>query len=274
LAGAYGAQSSDAALVSVITSMSGGAHSLALKTDGSVWAWGSNAYGQLGDGSRSDKLSPVRVMDAAVEIAAGGNASAAIKPDGGVYTWGYNAYGQLGDGTRADKLSPALVLSGARTAAAAPQPDATPGPGAPVTAPAVPTPSRVVLNGTALAFDAYNIDGSNYFKLRDLAFALRDTDKRFSVDFYEEQAAVALTVGGRYAAVGDEMAAGNGRAQSVAPSTHGVFLNGRPVSPAGYNIAGSNYYKLRDIMALLDVYVGWDAAGGTITLDTGRSYVD
>ena len=84
----------------------GSNHNLALRSDGTVWAWGNNSDGQLGDGTNTDSSTPVRVMTApgldlnsVVAIAANGRSSLALKSDGTVWAWGNNWYGQLGDGT-------------------------------------------------------------------------------------------------------------------------------------------------------------------------------
>ena len=79
------------ALTGVIAVAAGAAHRLALKGDGTVWAWGSNQYGQLGDGTRGDRISsPVQVSGLAgvTAIAAGYAHSLALKGDGTVWTWG------------------------------------------------------------------------------------------------------------------------------------------------------------------------------------------
>jgi len=86
-------------------------HSLAVAADGSVWAWGRNYYGQLGDGTTTDRLTPVQVPGLAgmVAVAAGPNFSLALKADGTVWAWGRNNGGQLGDGTMTDRLTPVRV---------------------------------------------------------------------------------------------------------------------------------------------------------------------
>ena len=87
-------------------------HSLALKNDGTVWAWGYNSNGQLGDGTTTERLSPVQVISltGVVAIAAGSSTSMALKNDGTVWTWGNNSYGQLGIGTFTQSTSPVQVL--------------------------------------------------------------------------------------------------------------------------------------------------------------------
>src|SRR2546428_613650 len=79
----------------------GNYHSLALKSDGTVWAWGMNLYGQLGDGTNTGSNVPVQVSSLTGIIAIGGGYghSLALKSDGTVWAWGYNSTGQLGNGT-------------------------------------------------------------------------------------------------------------------------------------------------------------------------------
>jgi alpha-tubulin suppressor-like RCC1 family protein len=93
-------------LTGVIAVSAGDKHSLALKSDGTVWAWGDNSRGQLGDGSVTDRATPVPVagLTNVVEIAAGGQFSLARRSDGSVRGWGANDGGQVGDGTAGDRL--------------------------------------------------------------------------------------------------------------------------------------------------------------------------
>lgn len=73
-------------------------HTIALRGDGTVWAWGNNAYGQLGDSTNAHSASPVQVVGLSdiVAVAAGGDASMALRADGKVFGWGSDYYGQLG----------------------------------------------------------------------------------------------------------------------------------------------------------------------------------
>ena len=86
----------------------GFAHSLALRSDGTVWAWGENLDGQLGDGGRSDRHMPAQVpgLSGVVAIAAGEAHSLALRSDGTVWAWGSNTSGQLGDGTNTPSADP------------------------------------------------------------------------------------------------------------------------------------------------------------------------
>jgi uncharacterized repeat protein (TIGR01451 family) len=87
-----------------------GAHTLVLR-NGTVWAWGHNYYGQLGDGTTTNSTIPHQVENLMFvqAIAAGGHHSVALKPDGTVWTWGSNEHGQLGIDSNATPYSPVPV---------------------------------------------------------------------------------------------------------------------------------------------------------------------
>jgi alpha-tubulin suppressor-like RCC1 family protein len=81
-------------------------HHCVVRDDGSVWCWGDNLRGQLGDGSTIDRVNPVRVRNLdgpAVVVASGHEHSCALMQDGGVKCWGWNGSGELGDGTNASR---------------------------------------------------------------------------------------------------------------------------------------------------------------------------
>ncbi len=92
----------------VIAISAGFDHSLALDANGSVWAWGNNEKGQLGDGTTSNRSVPgvVKGLSEIVAIAAGLNFCLALGVDGQVWSWGANGHGQLGIGTTNDRLQP------------------------------------------------------------------------------------------------------------------------------------------------------------------------
>ena len=72
---------------------------MAIKNDGSLWAWGYNRDGELGDGTTEHSYSPVKIMDGVVQVSAGARHTIAIKSDGSLWAWGYSVRGQIGDGT-------------------------------------------------------------------------------------------------------------------------------------------------------------------------------
>jgi len=85
-----------ASLTGIMEIAAGDNHTIALKQDRTtIWAWGSNAYGQIGDGGKQDRLKPVQVsgISGIKRIAAGNDHTIAVKDDGSVWTWGRNTSG-------------------------------------------------------------------------------------------------------------------------------------------------------------------------------------
>ncbi len=93
-------------------------HTLAIKSDGTLWATGYNGYGQLGTGDTTTRDSFVQVLSAASAVAAGEAHTLAIKSDGTLWATGRNKYGQLGTGDTVDRSSFVQVLSAVSAVAA------------------------------------------------------------------------------------------------------------------------------------------------------------
>ncbi len=94
----------------------GSGHSLAIKSDGTLWAWGYNKRGQLGDGTHTNKAQPVKIGFGSdwLFISAGDWQSFAIKSDGTLWAWGDNDNGQLGDGTKIHRNRPVQIGTSTR----------------------------------------------------------------------------------------------------------------------------------------------------------------
>ena len=87
-------------------------HSMAIKTNGTLWAWGTNAWGYLGDGTQTSRNSPVQIGAGTdwASIALGDRHSLGIKTNGTLWAWGYNDQGQVGDGTSGNfRTSPVQI---------------------------------------------------------------------------------------------------------------------------------------------------------------------
>ncbi len=97
------------------TVSAGGSHTCALAGDGRVYCWGYNKFGQLGDGTRTNRSSPKVVAGTLrfVQVSAGAYHTCAVTADNRAYCWGFNENGQLGT-TVGDGLTPALVAGGRR----------------------------------------------------------------------------------------------------------------------------------------------------------------
>jgi hypothetical protein len=131
----------------------------------------------------------------------------------------------------------------------------------------VKTPSKVFVNGDETAFDAYNIGGNNYFMLRDLAFVLDSTDKGFEIEYDGD---IHIIPGKAYTPRGDEMSGGI-NARTALPTPSKIYFDEEAANLTVYNIGGSNYFKLRDLLKLLDIEVIYD---GNLHINTDNPYVD
>ena len=83
-----------------------------------------------------------------------------------------------------------------------------------------------------------------------------------------------MTSGKPYEKVGGEMSDTLGETLTAVPTSYTIYLDGEKVDLTAYLINDNNYFKLRDIMKLFDVYIGYDEETGTITIDTSKSYTD
>jgi alpha-tubulin suppressor-like RCC1 family protein len=93
----------------------GCAHSLAVRTNGTAWAWGNNAQGRLGDGTVTTRSSPVSVVGGFsdwCQVSAGGSHSLAVRTNGTAWAWGLGTCGRLGDNTTTSRISPVSVVGG------------------------------------------------------------------------------------------------------------------------------------------------------------------
>jgi alpha-tubulin suppressor-like RCC1 family protein len=93
------------------TASAGSQHTVVVKSDGTVWSWGGNGNGQLGDGSTATRKVPTQVpgLIGVVAVAAGGFHTLALTSGGAVWAWGANGEGQLGDGSTTQRLSPISI---------------------------------------------------------------------------------------------------------------------------------------------------------------------
>lgn len=151
-----------------------------------------------------------------------------------------------------------------------------------------PTDSTIYVNGEVVSFDAYNIKGNNYFKLRDVAYVLRKTEKKFEVQWNPSvvtnvngeniRGAIDLFSNITYTIVGGEMKLGDGVAKDAVLTNSPILKDGKLVSSpenqklTGYNINGNNYFKLRDLGELFNFNVSWDGTLNSIIINTAESY--
>ena len=128
--------------------------------------------------------------------------------------------------------------------------------------------SVVTINGESIPFESYNIDGYNYFKLRDIAFALNNTENKFDTVWDEKSQSINLITGSLYNATGEDLDNGDGKNKTAFSSTAKLMKNGELVEAQAYNINGNNYYKLRDLGDILSFGVIWNEKTRTIEILT------
>jgi alpha-tubulin suppressor-like RCC1 family protein/subtilisin family serine protease len=103
-------------LTGILAAVGGNSHTLALRSDGTIWAWGSNTYGQLGDGTTTQRRAPVQVrsgggyLGGILAVAAGYGHNLALKSDGTLWSWGRNNWGQLGANSTANRSAAGPVV--------------------------------------------------------------------------------------------------------------------------------------------------------------------
>lgn len=258
-------------------------YSLALKTDGTLWAWGANDYGQLGNGGKSNftgafyksstlpstlpaQNTPVRVLDGVAEISAANFHVLVRKTDGTVWGWGQNANSELGNG-RAGNAKSETELPYQTLPTQIPLSQA----GAAVTKPQnLLHRESILVDGQRVEMDSYLFQGNNYLKLRDLAAALSGTAAQFNVGWNGTTGTVEITTGRPYTPVGGEGTAGF--ASTATPSAAKLTVDGKNVPCAAYQLSGNNYLKLRDVAAAVGFAVEYDGATQTVTVDTSKGY--
>jgi alpha-tubulin suppressor-like RCC1 family protein len=116
---AEGVQSQDSCIVSIVNAPADNwsnidsclGHTVAIKTDGTLWSWGWNTSGQLGDGTTTDKYVPTRIGNETdwISVSTGSFYTIAIKSDGTLWAWGMNYSGQLGVGNNTDRYVPTQI---------------------------------------------------------------------------------------------------------------------------------------------------------------------
>ena len=136
-----------------------------------------------------------------------------------------------------------------------------------------PTPSfkielsgqKLTVNGKSIDCEKYNIDGYNYFKLRDLACLLNGTGSQFEVGYDAAANAATVATGAPY--TGDmALTPGVDNSASAQPSAQKIIIDGKEQELTAYNIGGYNFFQLRELGDLLNFEVGYDEASKAVTV--------
>ena len=138
---------------------------------------------------------------------------------------------------------------------------------APAKAKAMVSDAKVAVNGADVSFGAYTIDGYTYFKLRDVAAAVKDTAASFAVGYNKETRAIALTTATAYTDEAEAAEGINGEKTALL-SGQAILVDGVAADLMAYNIDGYNYFKLRDLGDALGFKVTWDNEAKRIGIAT------
>ena len=122
-----------------------------------------------------------------------------------------------------------------------------------------PSTHVVTVDGERVDPQGYNINGYNFYKLRDIAYILNGTDSQFNVTWDGANNRIVLTDDAAYQEVGGEMTSSVSAAiKNVSESDSTIVLDGKTLSLTGYRINGNNYYKIRDVGSALGFSVDFD----------------
>lgn len=228
---------------SAVSISAGGQHSLALKSDGSLWGWGDNLFGQLGNGGQGNswitreswkiQTIPIKVMDDVNSVNAINHSTFVIKSDNSLWGWGANGSADLGIGSSGNFMSsPEKIMDGVTSMG----------------------------NGFALKGDGelWGWGANDDLWLTEGDIAIYKPMKILDGILLPSKAPLLMYV----------------RAQ---PSSSSILVNGLPVALNAYTINGNNCYKLRDIAYMLSgtqkqFDVVWSSITNSIMITTGEKY--
>jgi len=139
---------------------------------------------------------------------------------------------------------------------------------------AIAAQSNVIIDGKQVDFDAYVINDFNYFKLRDIAYAINGTEKQFDTLWNEKERAINVLTNTPYSVAGGEMQKGANKNKTALLSDGKLYFDNIEKALTAYNIDGNTYFKLRDLAKALDIGIAWNESSQTIALETNSSYTE
>ena len=134
------------------------------------------------------------------------------------------------------------------------------------------SPQKLAVNGKNIDCEKYNIDGANYFKLRDLAYVLNGTGSQFGVGFDAATSTVTITTGTAYTSNGTELGEIVDNSSTAQISRQTILIDGVECGDLSvYNIGGANFFKLRDLGDALGFEVDYDADSNTAIVRSAQT---
>lgn len=125
--------------------------------------------------------------------------------------------------------------------------------------------ATIYINGNHANVGGYSVNDANYFKIRDIAYLLRNTASKFNVEWDGTRGGIVIKPGEDYVAVGGELSSDTADSIDVVENDTPIFVNGKQTAITAYNINGSAYFKIRDIADAAGFDIKWD--GGSQSID-------
>lgn len=135
------------------------------------------------------------------------------------------------------------------------------------------SPQNLIVDGGEVECEKYNIDGRNYFKLRDLAYLLNGTNSQFSVEWDKDSSTVSILTGNPYTSDGSELDVSRGdKASTAIRSAQSIQIDGETRKDLmAYNIGGYNFFQLRELAEALGFDVDYNSNTNTAVV-TSKMY--
>lgn len=125
---------------------------------------------------------------------------------------------------------------------------------------------KITVNGNEVEMYGYNVNYSNYFKIRDIAMVLRTTPAKFNVIWDTSLNAISITKGIKYEIVGGELSRDETEVSDIVQNNSPVYIDGWEHELVSYNINGSTYFKIRDIADIIGFGANWNDATNTLEI--------
>lgn len=131
---------------------------------------------------------------------------------------------------------------------------------------AIPSDAILSINGREYELAGYNVNNSNYYKIRDIAMLMSTTPARFNVEWDPSLNGISILTGVRYDVIGGELENEPQNSLEISETTSPIYIDGELSEIEAYTINGSTYFKIRDIADAAGFDVDWDNATQTIII--------
>lgn len=133
------------------------------------------------------------------------------------------------------------------------------------------SPQKVFIDGIEKNFEVYNIDGNNFFKLRDIAYVLNGTASQFSVGYNAEKALIEVQKDKSYVPVGGELNISSDKSSTAIKSLQKLNIDSVSKELNAYNIGGNNFFKLRDLGKELNFEVDFNNQTNSVIIESHKA---